>query len=437
MKRIATPVLLTAGILFGGGLNVIHPLQAEASTSQVVQQTKVYTTTDNLNLRSGASTKYKKLITIPKGKSVTYLSKSGSWYKVKYAGKTGFVSSTYIKVTTKKITSPGKPVVKQDVGTKVYTTTNNLNLRSGASTKYKTLLTIPKGKSVSYLSKSGSWYKVKYEGKTGFVSSTYIKVSTAQPTSSVKPVTPPTPTSPSKPEVPAEGGLELGSFYTVDSLNVRKGAGIEYGVITTLPRGTKVDQIGANGNWYQIKSGTKIGWVNASYLSPTKLADNVLSSGVKWLESEGNRRTAEVYTQMLDTSLSNPFSMPTQGRLTSPYGIRSNPTAAGYEFHTGIDLANVIGTPILATAPGVVDRTVTSNVGYGNYIILRHDMAGMTFYSLYGHLNKIEVKTGQKIGRGERIAQMGTTGRSTGSHLHFEIQNASRQNVDPQIMLNY
>ncbi|WP_017381224.1 D-alanyl-D-alanine carboxypeptidase family protein [Paenisporosarcina sp. TG-14] len=142
---------------------------------QVEAATVKYSTTVNLNIRSGASTKHKILTTIPKGKQVTYVSKSGSWSKVKYDSRTGYVSTKYLK--------------KVATATVNYVTTDNLNMRSGASTKYKVLVTIPRGKSVSYVSKSGSWYKVKYGSKTGFVNSSYLKKAGPNPTVYLAPST--------------------------------------------------------------------------------------------------------------------------------------------------------------------------------------------------------------------------------------------------------
>lgn len=154
------------------------PLGLLDGSTHVAEAAKIdYQTTTNLNMRSGASTKHKILLTIPKGKKVAYVSKSGSWFKVKYSGKTGFVSSTYIKKgTTAAQVKAKSTAAKVSTPSKVqYQTTTSLNMRSGASTKHKILLTIPKGKNVEYISKSGSWFKVEYNNKTGFVSSSYIK----------------------------------------------------------------------------------------------------------------------------------------------------------------------------------------------------------------------------------------------------------------------
>jgi D-alanyl-D-alanine carboxypeptidase len=123
----------------------------------------IYTTTANLNLRSGSSTKHKVLTVIPKGRQVSLLSNHGSWYKIRFANKTGYASSAYLKPAS-TVTDSIK-----------YATTANLNLRTGAGTKYKVLIVIPKGKQVSLLSRHGTWYRVKYSTKSGYVSSDYLR----------------------------------------------------------------------------------------------------------------------------------------------------------------------------------------------------------------------------------------------------------------------
>lgn len=155
------------------------PVTVEASAKTT------YKTTDNLNLRTGSSVKHKRITTIPKGQTVVYLGKQGSWYKVNYGNKTGYVSSKYLTSTKKSAVTK---VSNSAVST--YSTTANLNLRKGASIKQARILTIPKGKKVSYIGKSGSWYKVKYNSKTGYVSAKYLKKATTNKTAPKPSVTP-------------------------------------------------------------------------------------------------------------------------------------------------------------------------------------------------------------------------------------------------------
>ncbi|ARS27427.1 peptidase M23 [Sphingomonas sp. KC8] len=107
-----------------------------------------------------------------------------------------------------------------------------------------------------------------------------------------------------------------------------------------------------------------------------------------------------------------------QVAFTSSYGVRSDPFRGGAAMHAGIDLAGPIGTPIYATADGVVNRAEWAN-GYGNLVELNH---GKGIQTRYGHLSKMLVSAGQRVKRGDLIAKMGSTGRSTGSHLHYEVR---------------
>ena len=105
--------------------------------------------------------------------------------------------------------------------------------------------------------------------------------------------------------------------------------------------------------------------------------------------------------------------------FTSGYGIRSDPFRGGAARHAGIDLAAPIGTPIYATADGIVSDAGYNNGGYGNLIKLDH---GRGIETRYGHLSAILVTPGQRVARGQLIGRMGSTGRSTGSHLHYEVR---------------
>ncbi|WP_457637784.1 peptidoglycan DD-metalloendopeptidase family protein [Oceanithermus sp.] len=103
--------------------------------------------------------------------------------------------------------------------------------------------------------------------------------------------------------------------------------------------------------------------------------------------------------------------------IASGFGTRRNPFGRGYEFHDGIDLPAWYGTPIYATAPGKVVEAGWSNI-YGYYVKLDH---GYGYQTLYGHMSKILVKRGQVVKRGEVLGKVGSTGRSTGPHVHYSV----------------
>jgi len=115
-----------------------------------------------------------------------------------------------------------------------------------------------------------------------------------------------------------------------------------------------------------------------------------------------------------------PFAMPvnTPVRYTSGFGGRNDPFGRGYRRHEGQDLAGAYGSPILATADGVVIHAGWEN-GYGRLVKIRHDFGIET---RYGHMSQIRVNVGDRVSRGDRIGDMGNSGRSTGTHLHYEIR---------------
>ena len=125
-----------------------------------------------------------------------------------------------------------------------------------------------------------------------------------------------------------------------------------------------------------------------------------------------------------------PDLWPTKGRLSSTFGNRKNPFGRGIKFHYGIDIANSIGTDIWAAGSG---RVVFSGykAGYGNTIIIDH---GNGYKSYYAHNSKLLVNRGDRVEKGQLIAKMGNTGRSTGPHLHFEIHKGGKA-IDPLTVL--
>jgi murein DD-endopeptidase MepM/ murein hydrolase activator NlpD len=114
-----------------------------------------------------------------------------------------------------------------------------------------------------------------------------------------------------------------------------------------------------------------------------------------------------------------PFATPVRNpRFTSGFGPRRDPFNRRAAMHEGVDLAGPRGTPILAPAEGVVTFAGTQR-GYGRIIRIRHDFG---FETLYGHLSRIRVSVGDRVSVGQRIGDMGNTGRSTGTHLHYEVR---------------
>jgi len=123
---------------------------------------------------------------------------------------------------------------------------------------------------------------------------------------------------------------------------------------------------------------------------------------------------------------STPSIWPTKGWLSSRFGYRMSPFTGKKEFHKGIDISTRIGAPIVAPADGIVSK-VYQDRGYGNVLCIHH---GYGVSTKYAHLKNALVKKGQFVSRGETIALVGKTGRTTGPHLHYEV-HLNKVAVDP------
>jgi murein DD-endopeptidase MepM/ murein hydrolase activator NlpD len=145
--------------------------------------------------------------------------------------------------------------------------------------------------------------------------------------------------------------------------------------------------------------------------------------------------TTDQYEGYLDKIVYNvsytPLGLPFQGPITSKFGQRENPFGdENIETHKGMDIKGPVGGVVKATAKGTVQFAGQKN-GFGNCIVLKH---GNGFTTLYGHLSKILVTAGQQIEIGQQIGLIGSTGRSTGPHLHYEIHH-NGEKIDPQSFL--
>lgn len=156
------------------------------------------------------------------------------------------------------------------------------------------------------------------------------------------------------------------------------------------------------------------------------------------LEAESDRLAAQIRAyqaaQRGTTGAVSPYrgslAWPVRGRVSSGFGYRMHPILRERRLHTGLDIAASTGTTIRAAAPGVVISSGYRN-GYGNTVVIDH---GGSLSTLYGHCSRLYVRAGQRVRQGETIAAVGSTGLSTGPHLHFEVRVNGRP-VDPRSRL--
>lgn len=162
-----------------------------------------------------------------------------------------------------------------------------------------------------------------------------------------------------------------------------------------------------------------------------ELARNYAANLKLFLDEDYNSQSAVLHKSLgdllvtysyewADGAFHSPFAdMDWQSQVTSEYGSRTDPiTGVSGEFHSGIDIAYPKGTPIRAAKSGVVVTSEKKTTGYGNRIVINH---GGGYATLYAHCDELLVSAGDRVEAGDIIAKVGTTGRSTGNHLHFEV----------------
>ena len=143
---------------------------------------------------------------------------------------------------------------------------------------------------------------------------------------------------------------------------------------------------------------------------------------------ENIQRAFSTWTENKAPPLS--LDLPAQGRLTSRFGLRRFFNNKPRQPHSGLDIAAPLGTPVTAPAPGTIVETGDYFFN-GKTIFIDH---GQGLISMYNHLSRIEVQTGQAVGRGEKIGEIGATGRVTGPHLHWSV-SLNNNRIDPLLFL--
>ncbi|MDU4599004.1 MAG: M23 family metallopeptidase, partial [Clostridium sporogenes] len=155
-------------------------------------------------------------------------------------------------------------------------------------------------------------------------------------------------------------------------------------------------------------------------LDVKSLEDKIL----KYIDTFKSKVTGE---KTVEEIISDDFVLPVNGKITSKYGEREDPINKKKAFHKGIDIDSKENTEVLASFSGTV-KECGKDKELGKYILLDH---GQGIETKYGHLNKIKVKKGEEVKKGKTIGESGSTGKSTGAHLHFEIIYMG-ENKNPQ-----
>ena len=220
-------------------------------------------TANVLNVRSGPNTNSSIIAKLKKGTVINLLSKSGNWYKTKVNGKEGWVSGDYVKVTAN---SSGNTNTSTNTK-KAKTTANSLNMRNGAGTSFSIIKKLPKGTEIDVISVSGSWAKMKHDGRLGYVHTDYIEYINTTPDAANPPV-----------NVDSLPVLSTKEVVKTDSLNVRTGPSTKYTILGTLKEGQRVEVVAEENGWSKIKYGNKTAYASNSYLKVVTNANNVTAN---------------------------------------------------------------------------------------------------------------------------------------------------------------
>ena len=174
--------------------------------------------------------------------------------------------------------------------------------------------------------------------------------------------------------------------------------------------------------------GSKIDYSTADLLSNPNLKTDMELLKDRTSDLEGQLRMLEQVAEKRATILRyTPSIWPLRGHITSHYGNRMDPFNGDSEMHLGLDIGGIYGSPVHAAADGVVIYAARK-AAYGNLVIIDH---GNGLTTRHGHLSRFNVRVGQRVRRNDVIAFVGTTGRSTAPHLHYEVRQNDRP-VDPR-----
>ena len=316
-------------------------------------------TASSLNFRTGPSTSYSIINVLINGQKVEYISTSGSWLKVKYNGVTGYVHGDYVtKGTTDNSTTGTTKYVSASVG---------LNVRSGAGTSYSKLGKLEYKEKVTVLSTSNGWSKINYNGKTGYVDSSYLKSTLPGSTND---------------NTNNETTGTTKYVNTTSGLNVRSGAGTSYSKLGKLEYKEKVTVLSTSNGWSKINYNGKTGYVDSSYLQSTVPGSN---------GNNANNNNNTVSTKANEviayakTLLGKPYVWGAQGPNSFD--------CSGFTYYVFKNKAGI-----------VLPRTSSAQSKYGTYVSKSNLKAGdLVFFDTNGANDGNVSHVGMYIGNGQMI----------------------------------
>lgn len=351
-------------------------------------------TGNDVRMRKGAGTSYSIVGTYNKGTKMTVTGAKGSWYAVKYNGKTGYVKSDYMTLSvTPKSTSSSSSTSTKTTYTGVITG-SDVRMRKGAGTSYSIVGTYGKGTKMTVTGSQKGWYKVSYNGKTGYVSADYMRITPKTAYSSAK----------------------TGTVSSSDS-RLRMGPSTSFTTVTTLSKGVKVKISGIYGEWYEVTVNGKYGYMHKSIISvgttnsvptPNEKMDavgSVTGDDVRMRSGPGTSYSTIGY-----------YNTGTQVKITGKTGNWYAVTVNGTKGYMSADYVKIktadnsdskLGNQIVATAKQYLGTPYV----YGGASPKGFDCSGLVYY-VYGQY-------GYKLQRG------------AGSQYKYNGTSVSKSNLQP------
>ena len=368
-------------------------------------------TTSALNLRSGASTSKSIIMTMPVGAEVIVGMTQNGWCKVVYKNTVGYASAEYLKTVSKVSGNFGTGTVSGD----------DVRMRSGAGTGSSVIGTYDKGTKMSVVGAAGNWYEVSYNGKTGYVSADYMKLSVGNANST--PSTTPSP-SPSASTAASSGGFKASVIGT--SVRLRSRASTSSDTLGYYSNGVSLTALGSVKDWYKVSYNGKVGYMSAQYVRITP-ADSYSTAKSGTVSGDSVRMRMGPSTDFAAIgTLNKGASVKITGETGSWYEISAN-GKYGYMSKDYIKIVNTAST-------GTVEKLDKIGIVTGNGVRMRSG-AG-TSYSTIGYYDKgIQVKVTGKTGSWYAVSYNGLNGYmstsyvrlSTGSTVANQIVSTAKQ----------
>lgn len=271
---------------------------SSSSSSASSQSSKtVFITASSLNVRSGPSTSYDSIGSLSKGASVKTYGSTNGWYKIKYNGRTAYISAKYTSSkapsgsSSSNSSSGNSAPSNSSSSKKVYVTASSLNVRSGPSTNYNVVGSLKEGAAVTTYGSTDGWYKIKYNGKTAYISAKYTSSKASSGSSN----------SSSNSSSSSSNKVNYNVKITASALNVRSGPSTDYGVKGTLHEGDVVKASALKDGWYKISFSGETGYISSKYAVKTSASAST-GSGSSSSGSSGSSDTSSSAGSSLSSS---------------------------------------------------------------------------------------------------------------------------------------